>query len=281
MQKNTKKDDTMKRMTFLFALLIFGEAALVHSVAATPTTQEQLTAEQIAARRSGKRERMLRKTGGFLMRIPENAGCFKVINAQSKVSSDSLSPFVKDMGRFTSTLVMLESHKESVTIDTASLLLQKYGANGCLFIVDNDSYPISLVAQEAKWGMVNVAALRTDGADQTALALRTAREAWRVFALVVGAGDTSMGHCLLKPVFAAEDIDKLSTNSISPEPLLAIKDHMDAMGIRQVSRCTYLEACQEGWAPVPTNEYQKAIWDKVHAIPKNPMKIEFDPKRGR
>ena len=281
MQINTKKDNTMKRMAFLFALLMFGDAVVDHSVAATPAKQGQLTAEQIAARRNGKRERMLRKTGGFLMRIPEKAGCFKVINAQNEVSSEGLAPFVKDMGRFTSSLVMLEDHKESVTIETASHQLQKSGANGCLFIVDNDSYPTSLVAQEAKWGIVNVAALRTDGADKTTVALRTAREAWRVFALVVGAGDTSMGHCLLKPVFTAEDIDKLSTNSISPEPLLAIKDHMDAMGIKQVSRCTYLEACQEGWAPAPTNEFQKAIWEKVHTIPKTPMKIEFDPKKGK
>ena len=34
-------------------------------------------------------------------------------------------------------------------------------------------------------------------------------------------------------------------------------------------------------APAPTNEFQKAVWDKVHAIPQNPMKIEFDPKKGR
>ena len=44
---------------------------------------------------------------------------------------------------------------------------------------------------------------------------------------------------------------------------------------------TYKEACEEGWAPAPTNEIQKAIWDKVRATPKNPMKIEFDPKKGR
>jgi len=38
---------------------------------------------------------------------------------------------------------------------------------------------------------------------------------------------------------------------------------------------------EEGWAPAPTNEYQKIVWDKVHAIPQKPMKIEFDPKKGR
>ena len=44
---------------------------------------------------------------------------------------------------------------------------------------------------------------------------------------------------------------------------------------------TYRAACIRGWAPAPTNAAQKAVWDKVRAIPKNPMKIEFDPKKGR
>ena len=43
----------------------------------------------------------------------------------------------------------------------------------------------------------------------------------------------------------------------------------------------YSAAVQEGWAPTPTDTVQKAIWDKVNATPKTPMKIEFDPKKGR
>lgn len=39
----------------------------------------------------------------------------------------------------------------------------------------------------------------------------------------------------------------------------------------------YHKACVEGWAPAPTNEFQKAVWDKVHSIPDKPLKIQFDP----
>ena len=46
-------------------------------------------------------------------------------------------------------------------------------------------------------------------------------------------------------------------------------------------KVTYKDACEAGWASKPTNIWQKAIWDKVHTTPKNPMKIEFDPKKGR
>jgi hypothetical protein len=53
------------------------------------------------------------------------------------------------------------------------------------------------------------------------------------------------------------------------------------VGVTPIRLVTYAKACKEGWAPQPTNDVQKAIWDKVHAMPATPMKIEFDPKKGR
>ena len=52
-------------------------------------------------------------------------------------------------------------------------------------------------------------------------------------------------------------------------------------GVTPARKGIYEAACQQGWAPAPTNDIQKAIWDKVHAVPATPMKIEFDPKKGR
>jgi len=51
--------------------------------------------------------------------------------------------------------------------------------------------------------------------------------------------------------------------------------------VRPVYRASYAAACQEGWAPPPTNEYQRAIWNDVHKIPEKPMKIDFDPAKGK
>ena len=44
---------------------------------------------------------------------------------------------------------------------------------------------------------------------------------------------------------------------------------------------TYKKACQEGWAPNPTNEWQQAIWDETRQLPTKPIKIEFDKAKGR
>ena len=42
---------------------------------------------------------------------------------------------------------------------------------------------------------------------------------------------------------------------------------------------TYRKACEEGWANPPTNDVQKAIWDKVHALPTEPLKIKPEEKK--
>ena len=47
------------------------------------------------------------------------------------------------------------------------------------------------------------------------------------------------------------------------------------------NRAECVAVCQEGWAPPPTNEYQRAIWNDVHKIPEKPMKIDFDPAKGK
>jgi hypothetical protein len=62
----------------------------------------------------------------------------------------------------------------------------------------------------------------------------------------------------------------------------AIRRNMKARGITQTMISSYLKACEQGWAPAPTNDYQRAIWEKVKADkergPTNPITI---PPPGR
>ena len=46
------------------------------------------------------------------------------------------------------------------------------------------------------------------------------------------------------------------------------------LGIKRIRWLTYRDACQRGVAPEPANAEQKAIWDEVHAIPTEPIKIK-------
>ena len=68
---------------------------------------------------------------------------------------------------------------------------------------------------------------------------------------------------------------------VPPDVFPRMLHYIGALGIRPVVQATYKKACQEGWAPAPTNDVQKAIWEKVHAIPDKPITIEFDPKKDK
>ena len=86
---------------------------------------------------------------------------------------------------------------------------------------------------------------------------------------------------LMRNVRSVRDLDAVALEQFGVEEILHLRESTSHYGLVPWRQATYKKACEEGWAPAPTNEYQKAIWEKVHAVPKNPMKIEFDPKKGR
>ena len=55
--------------------------------------------------------------------------------------------------------------------------------------------------------------------------------------------------------------------------------YLEKGGIRPEQKVFYRKAVEEGWAPAPTNEFQRAIWDKVHAMPTEPLKIKPETKK--
>ena len=151
-----------------------------------------------------------------------------------------------------------------------------------LYVIDDESMPISLVAPEGRWAFVNVAALAKGRGEKTAfLEARVRKELARVSSILFGGiGSTSPGN-ILSLIKSAEDLDNFNTDKLPVDGLNRSFGFLKQIGVRQYHYVSYRRAVQEGWAPAPTNDVQKAIWDEVHAMPKNPMKIEFDPKKGR
>ena len=43
--------------------------------------------------------------------------------------------------------------------------------------------------------------------------------------------------------------------------------YLGALGVVPAETATYRQACREGWAPAPTNDVQRAIWDRYRAAP--------------
>jgi len=155
-------------------------------------------------------------------------------------------------------------------------------AGGMISVVDIEGEPSLLVAPDNGWARVNVAALAADGVSAEVLEARFKKELWRAFVILFGGGNSLNDFDVMRPIRAPKDLDDCKTLVSSPECFNAVLTGAKAAGITPVRRTTYLSAVRLGWAPPPTNEYQKAIWEQVKADrergPTNPITIQ-PPKK--
>ncbi len=155
--------------------------------------------------------------------------------------------------------------------------LKAANANAVVFFADDSSLPASLVALEERWAFVNVACLRSGAPDAATFGLRARKMLVRALFGVLGAACSKYPANPLKPIATASDLDAL------PEPLLTIDSamgmygYLPGIGLERYEVMTYRDACEEGVAPPPTNDVQKAIWEKVKSDkergPTNPITI--------
>ncbi len=111
--------------------------------------------------------------------------------------------------------------------------------------------------------------------------LRAAKLSCRVATLVCGGAESNGSNCMMKPVTNLKELDANEAVGDEAYVMMGMINGMTKAGVLPPRRMTYKQACKAGVAPSPTNDIQKAIWDEVHSIPQKPIKIEFDPKKGR
>ncbi len=213
-----------------------------------------------------ERHRILqyRHTGGFITRRETNPGMFAFVNAQNSIAEDVFADDIAEMCRICKIDYAISRRSSGVELATAIAALKETRANAALFIVDDPSNPTTLLfAPESRWGIVNIAALKKDSPKKDALERRLRREIWRGFSIVAGSYTTEIPHCVLAPVASLRDLDELDGNTFSPEPLSRIEKNLRRLGIKPYYRCSYKTACKQGWAPAPTNDVQKVIWENV------------------
>ena len=143
---------------------------------------------------------------------------------------------------------------------------RKGKAGAVLFYCEDDDMPILSIYPEEAITVINVKPLRDK--DELTYLRRFHKEFWRGLAFTFGGyGGTQQGQTVLAPVFSLEELDNLRANSIAPTQVNSItvgKNRLRIYGDRPVP---YVRACREGWAPAPTNDVQKAIYDRI----KNPI----------
>lgn len=236
--------------------------------------KERIEAMPPAEREAYRAAKEMKRFGGWLVKPNSGSGRVAYVNATKRVDSSYLKQMAKELEDLMCCTVVVQDSSDSISVVNAKKAAMKTGSEAVIFIVDDATLPPSLIATEDDWAIVNIAFLLKDEPSAEKFDARVGKMVWRAFGQLLGAAESQMGGCVLKPVSGVDDLDRLPNHFICPEPLQSIKDHLSHIGVKPYLKATYRDACQMGWAHQPTNEFQKAIWDKVHEAPSKPIVIE-------
>ena len=278
----------MKRLAFALAVACAAATAIAapqdaaaNSPAPAPAApgaprKAALTREQ---RKALAQRTMMMRTGGFIVRPGTQLGKVVYVNGQKRVPQEVIEKQTSLLSEILCVRIEMVPGDGKFSLGDVARRKKELGANAVIFFADDPSLEDTmLVAPETGWAVVNFAAIAKDGPDEEHLRKRAIRETWRSFAHLLGAADSNEPKCVLRPVSSPGDLDDLFAECFCPEPLDKISRHLRAIGVDPAERKTYKRACEEGWAPAPTNEFQKVIWEKVKADkergPTNPITIQ-------
>ena len=256
-------------MKYLLAFPIVAVA-----LAASSYAKEVVSPEELAARKAERQAEFDIRTGGRIVKPGTQQGEIVYANCQSRIPKAWIEESVAYFSKETRFKISIKS---DASFDLKS---PKIEGNATLFIIDDAELPAILVAPENRWAFVNIAPIAKEQRPAFFEA-RVKKELSRGFAYLCGAANSQYQRALTRGIVNHADLDKNPDLSLPVDVIQRFKGYMETLDVRPAIMTTYKKACQEGWAPAPTNEFQKAIWDKVHAVPATPMKIEFDPKKGR
>lgn len=222
-----------------------------------------------------------RKSGGLVRKEGSAQGTFVLLNAQQVVASDAIrqamaeiEAHVRPISRFV--------EADSVKLSDPSAEIAKAGGNVGVVVASSPDFPTLLVAPENGWAIVNVAALSSDGPKSDVLAARVRKEIMRGFALAGGCTFNMRGAILLRnDIRSPKALDTITEEEYGVDTMMTLERNLPLYGVMPWKEATYKKACREGWAPAPTNDVQKAIWNEYHELPTKPITIEFDPKKGK
>jgi hypothetical protein len=256
----------MKTKTFSTALLFSLSLALA---AAAQTAPKAPAAEpQSAAKPTPRtlnpaaRSNLLAKTGGMI-HSPVEGPSILFLNAQTRVAATVLDEPIELINKM---LRLSTARKDASTTEpaqTARAALKDSHTAVVVVLCDSENDPSLLIAPESRWALVNVAALASADTSAETLTERTKKEVWRAFGYLMGTANSNFEACLMKSVLSPADLDALKGKSLSPEPFNKIMAHAQKLGMKPQRITTYRKAAEEGWAPAPTNDFQKAIWEDL------------------
>lgn len=233
-----------------------------------------LSALSLVAFAETEDEATYRRQGGMLDTPKSFKGKVALIDAQSRLDHSIVSEIAATFAEGTHCNFVCE---KSVRGDAAELR-RKSGADVALVVIDDKDSPMLLLAPEDHWGTVNVGRVLDDGADAGKFKDRARKMVIKGMSILCGGGSSQFPQNIMN-MATLKQLDE-AVNSVPFDMIGYYQTYLEALGVTQREQVSYRRACSEGWAPSPTNDVQKKIWAKVHEIPKKPIRIKYDPKKG-
>ena len=252
----------MKKLVFTVVL-----ASLIGAAFAAEK-KKPLTPEERAARRAKAHEEFIKRTGGKIIDTRKMKGRVVIVNAQKEAQERWLNECAKYFGEQLKVKVDVESGKFSFP-DVKTV------GEATVFVISDEKLPSLLAAPDNGWAAVNIVPLKQGrGEKPQFFEARVRKEITRAMASACGGIDSAYPGNPVAPVAKLEDIDTFPDALLAVDVLKRMAKYLEAKGVVKYRVTTYDFACQEGWAPEPTNDIQKAVWEEVRKIPSEPIKIK-------
>ena len=219
----------------------------------------------VAFAQTTKTDRIAR-AGGEVVRPGTFTGKVAIISQQSRLPHADCEAVAKMLAELTQCNIVAEADEK---------------ASIKLYLIDAPKEPVMLLAPEDHWGKLNLARMVDDlpgeGAKEKFFASRARKMIIKSLSLLMGGGSSQFPGNIMNAATMRE-LDQCQ-ESVPVDMVDNYTAYLKAIGVKPAEKSTYRKACREGWAPQPTNDVQKAIWDKVHAMPAEPLKIKPETKK--
>ena len=266
--------------------VVFSIAACASYVAiaapAKKLTPEEIKARQEAFAKLSPEERQkaieegrahfLERTGGYVRNTSGQKGRVLIANAQKAVPLDGLRKSVTKLAEQMKVAIDIEDVDGADAAKTASLLKDRK-ANAVIYILDTGKSPL-LVSPDECWASVSVPALGDANAPS-----RLEKETMRALTFLCGGTASGYPNPMTYPVTDVRQLDLIEAPDLPIDVIQRMQMYLEKLGVTPSKQATYRTACKQGWAPAPTNDVQKAIWDKVHEMPSEPIKIKPETRK--
>ena len=262
--------------------VVLSFVALFSFAQAPKRERPKYTKEEIARIRAEQHEKMLKINGGTIVKPDSAKGEIVFFNAQRRILEKRAAGSFRYLAKNFKINYKVVTASLPVSVTNAAAMCKAYNANAAVFLVDDPTLSsTSIVSPGERWAIVNIAALAADNPAESFVVARTHKEVVRALLYAMNAGDTQKGEGLMSPMTCLKDFDDIASALPPADVTARVMKNLQKLGLARIKTSTYREACQEGWAPQPTNDYQKAIWQEVHAAPDKPIKITYDKDKQK